>query len=216
MRASVVKALQDLHAQIFKLDSEWAKHLEGSYFPLETLQDHSKLGSELWYLDHGAHSLIRSEHCNTLLVRWVLREKGVVLFGPPPKTLLERVPSSKLRGEILHTIFTWGAEILATPSRFGKRFYQGFIVLNFCRMLHDLRRGYPGSKREGADWAKKTLDPAWSALIDRAWMTRPDPASKVRELSDPEDFIQTLRLVEFAIEEGKRCVAGGTAPSSAL
>lgn len=40
--------------------------------------------------------------------------------------------------EALETITGWRQEILDEPQRYNNRFYQGFIVLNFCRMLHDL------------------------------------------------------------------------------
>jgi hypothetical protein len=70
-------------------------------------------------------------------------------------------------------------------------------------MLHDLHRGRPGSKREGAEWAKSALDPAWRDLIDRAWDTRPDPAWQVRQPPDPQDFDRTLRFVEYAMRESK-------------
>jgi hypothetical protein len=95
----------------------------------------------------------------------------------------------------------WGREILAGPDRYNNRFYQTFIVLSYCRMLHDLIRGYPGSKREGAEWAKSVLDPSWIDLIDRAWGGRPDPARKVREPADPADFERTLEFVEYVIRE---------------
>ena len=36
-----VGALQEMHDQVYQLNSEWAKHLEGSYFPREILRDHS-------------------------------------------------------------------------------------------------------------------------------------------------------------------------------
>ena len=72
-----VDTLQVMHDQVCQLGSEWAKHLEGSYFPREILRDGSKRGMQLWYLDHGDRHMIRSEHCNTLLVRWVVRETGV-------------------------------------------------------------------------------------------------------------------------------------------
>lgn len=98
----------------------------------------------------------------------------------------------------------WGEQILEQPEPYRNRFYQGFIVLNYCRMLHDLTQGRPGSKRVGAEWAKATLDPAWSALIDRAWGVRPNPAVAVREPPDAADFESTLRFVKFIIRESER------------
>ena len=216
LQADQVDELQTVHDQIYQLESEWAKHLEGSYFPRDTLRDQATRGTDLWYLDHGARSLVRSDHCNTALVRWVVREKGVVLSGPSPQTLVDPLSDTMLREEIFNTITLWGQEILDNPARFNNRFYQGFILLSYCRMLHDLHRGYPGSKREGAQWAKSALDSSWSALIDRAWATRPDPARNVQEPADAEDFIQTLRFVEHAISESRRYVANTTAPNNSL
>jgi predicted nucleotidyltransferase len=107
-----IDALQVMHDQVYQLASEWAKHLEGSYFPREILRDHSKLGMELWYLDHGARSLVRSDHCNTILVRTVVREKGVTLAGPTPKTLVDPISDELLRADIFKTLTNWGRQIL--------------------------------------------------------------------------------------------------------
>lgn len=199
-----VAALQAVHARVYGLGSEWAKHLEGSYFPASILRDYHQRGSPLWYLDHGSKSLVRSDHCNTLLVRCVVRERGIVLAGPSPTTLMDPVPVDALRREIRNTMRNWGQEILDQPSRYRNRFYQGFIVLSYCRMLHDLVEGHPGSKRAGATWAKSVVDPTWSPLIDRAWGGRPNPAVSVREPADPVDFESTLEFVRLIISESER------------
>jgi len=199
-----VAGLQAVHARVYGLDSEWARHLEGSYFPAEILRDYHQRGTPLWYLDHGSQSLVRSDHCNTLLVRSVVRERGIVLAGPNPITLVDPVPVDALRQEIRATMRNWGQEILDQPNRYRNRFYQGFIVLSYCRMLHDLVEGHPGSKRAGATWAKATVDPVWSPLIDRAWDGRPNPAVSVREAADPVDFERTLEFVRLIIRESER------------
>ncbi|MFN2625754.1 MAG: hypothetical protein ABR520_06670 [Mycobacteriales bacterium] len=54
-----------------------------------------------WYLDNGASKLARSNHCNTAIVRWTLRERGIVLAGPPPATLIDVVPPAELRREFV-------------------------------------------------------------------------------------------------------------------
>ena len=82
-----VAALQIMHGRIFDSGPEWAKHLEGSYFPRAILRTKDHVGQRLWYLDNGSRQLVRSDHCNQIHVRWILREKGVVLAGPP------RIPS---------------------------------------------------------------------------------------------------------------------------
>jgi hypothetical protein len=192
-------ALQAMHERIYHLDCAWAQHLEGSYFPKSVLKDYSQRGKQLWYLDHGSRALVRSDHCNTVVVRWVVREHGVTLAGPSPATLVDPIPVEALRQEIMQTISGWGQEILAESEHFNNRFYQTFIVLNYCRMLHDLHTGFPGSKRAGAEWAKATLDPSWARLIARAWDGRPNPALSVRQPADPADFRSTLEFVKYAI-----------------
>lgn len=204
LTADQVDNLQAMHGRIYALECPWAQHLEGSYFPKELLRRQSPQGERVWYLDHGARTLIRSDHCNTIVVRWTLRERGVTLVGPAPDSLIEPIAVNGLRREILATINDWGQEILASPERYNNRFYQGFIVLNYCRMLHDLVRGDLGSKRAGAEWAKNELDPSWTGLIDRAWDGRPDPAKSVREPADPDDFKRTQRFVRHVIEQSKR------------
>lgn len=199
-----VEALQAVHARIYDLECAWAQHLEGSYFPESVLRRCDGRGRELWYLDNGKRTLVRSEHCNTAVVRWIVREHGVVLAGPPPAELVDPITASVLRREIWDTMRDWGREILTEPGRFSNRFYQSFIVLSYCRMLHDLHTGSIGSKREGAEWAKATLDASWAELIDGAWDGRPNPSLSIRQPADPADFDRTLEFVEYVIGAAAR------------
>jgi hypothetical protein len=199
-----IQSLQVMHGRINDLDSPWAHHLEGSYFPKVVLRDHAQRGKDLWYLEHGSRSLIQSNHCNTLVVRWVVREKGVTLAGPPPATLVEPIPVEILREEIGEVITEWGSEILEHPERYNNRFYQSFIVLSYCRMLHDLYSGSVGLKRTGAAWAKAYLAPDWHGMIDRSWDGRPNPALSIKQSADPEDFESTLQFVHYVIEENRK------------
>jgi hypothetical protein len=161
-------------------------------------------GRDLWYLDNGASSLIRSPHCNTVLVRWVVREMGVILEGPPPSSLVDPIPAAVLREEIATEIMRWGRHILDNPSRYANEFYQKYIALNFARMLHDLHRGRAGSKKAGHKWAKTHLDPSWGGLLDSTWEGRPQPEEKVRRPADPEEYGRTLSFVGYVMDECRK------------
>jgi len=202
-----VNSLQIMHERIYNLESYWAQHLEGSYFPKDILRDYTKRGEKLWYLDNGSRSLIKAAHCNSIVVRWVLRENGVTLAGQSIESLINPIPVEMLRMEIMETIAGWGQEILTHPEKYNNRFYQTFIVLSYCRMYHDLHMGYPGSKRTGADWAKTNLDPSWNGLINRTWSGRPTPEISVRQPADPKDFESTLEFVRYVINKSKQFVA---------
>lgn len=199
-----IPALQVMHERIYNLDSSWAQHLEGSYFPREILRHHSHRSEKLWYLDNGSRSLIKSDHCNTIVVRWAVREMGITLAGPSPDTLIEPMSVEMLRAEIMEAISVWGQEIIDNPDRFNNRFYQTYIVLNFSRMLHNLHTGSPSSKRAGAEWAKIKLDSSWHRLIDRTWSGRPKPEISVRQPADPKDFERTLEFVRYIIKQSKQ------------
>jgi len=202
-----VHALQTMHEHIYRLDCVWAQHLEGSYFPKRVLRCHSQRGKQLWYLDNGSRSLIESEHDNTVVVRWVVREHGIALAGPDPATLVEPIPVGTLRQEIMEGMSSWGQQILAEPDRINNRFYQSFAVLHYCRMLHDLHTGFVGSKRAGAEWAKATLDPSWAELIDRAWGGRPNLSLSVRRPADPKDLKSTLEFIQYVIKASAQYAA---------
>lgn len=207
LTGSDVDALQQMQEHIYGMDIPWAQHLEGSYFPQDVLRDYTRAGSNVWYFDHGSIVPEQSNHCNTIVVRWTVREFGVTLAGPPPDTLIDPIPVEALRRDILATLTGWGREILDAPEHYSNRFYQAFITLNYCRMLHDLHMGAPSSKRTSAEWAKKTLNPSWIGLIDRAWTGRPDPATSVRTPADPKEYALTLKFVEYIIDEALQYAA---------
>ena len=196
---SQVSELNVIHNDLFHLGPEWAKHLEGSYVPLDVLTSMKRRKEELWYLDHGSTMLERSTHCNTAIVRWVLRNRGIALVGSELKNLIPPIAESDLRQEMYETMHNWGKEILLKPEVYANRFYQAFIVLNYCRMLHDLVRGRPGSKKEGAKWAEQALDPVYKRLIKEAWSGRPDPASKVRQQADSKAYEKTLEFLQYVL-----------------
>ena len=193
-------ALQAMHGRIYDLDSHWAQHLEGSYMPKGVLKAHDPARTPLLFLENGSRELIRSTHDNTQLVRWVLREYGLTIAGPPPHALIEPVPADDMRREAAATMRDWAEEIFADPNQMDNRWYQPYAVLSYCRMLHTLETGRVVSKPAGARWAKSALDPQWAGLIERAWAERPYPSLKIRQKADPDDFKRTLDFIRYALD----------------
>lgn len=194
-----VTALQAMHARIFQLDCAWAQHLEGSYFPQAVLRDYHQRHTLLWYLDNGHAQLIQATHDNTIVVRLTLQQFGVTLNGPPSATLIDPIPVEAFRQEMLVHLRSWGAQILSDPTQINNHFFQCFAVFHFCRLLHNLSTGKPGSKLAATRWAQAKLDPVWHGLIERAWLGRPVPELSVRRPADPVDLQQTLRFIRYAL-----------------
>ncbi|MCG2688401.1 DUF4111 domain-containing protein, partial [Candidatus Parcubacteria bacterium] len=97
----------------------------------------------------------------------------------------------------------WGKELLENPEPRKNRFYQSYLVLNYCRMLHDLHKGEINSKLAGIEWAKSNLDPQWISLINFCWQERQDTSISVDQPANAEVFASSLKFVRYAIEKGK-------------
>lgn len=201
VEADQLDGLQEMHKRIYGLDVPWAQHLEGSYIPKALLRRSDSTRTPFLFLDNGASELVRDEHCNTAVVRWLLREHGVVLVGPDPKQLIDPVSPAKLRSEALATMPEYASWALASAEAGGmSRWQQPYVVLTFCRMLHTLDRGTVTSKRESGEWALGALAAEWAELIRRALADRPDPWLRVHQPADPEDVDRTLAFIDYVID----------------
>jgi hypothetical protein len=200
-----VQLLQANHRNIYALESYPARHLEGSYISLDTLRCSDKVGVEqLWYVDNGSASLERSLHDNHWHVRWVLRERGITLAGPDPKTLLGAVHPEILRREITRAMEDLERRFVMDIDQpfgwFKMRFGQSFTVLTVCRMLQTCQTGTVESKRSAVKWAERALDPAWHELIQKSWAERAGVryGEKVRQLADIQLVRDTSRFLAYA------------------
>jgi hypothetical protein len=212
---SELSALQSLHARIHGLSGKyrpdcpvrkgtlapnhWETSLEGSYFPRDLLNRLDAPGEKQWYLDNGSNILERSDHDNTLVVRWTLREHGITLFGPEPKSLITPIPVHALRCEVVATMHK--IEAVISDPYYCSAFGQPFAVLTFCRMLQTLDTGKIHSKLSGVLWGQEKLNRRWSGLIQRAWDTRGQV--HVSQPADPAAYQSTLEFIQYAIEESK-------------
>jgi len=198
--AEDLSALQSMHTRIYNLKSDWAKHLEGSYFPKSLIKGNDPARKEIQYLDNTHDKLILSNHDNTLVVRWVVRECGITLAGVGPKELIDPVSADDLKLEVLMTIREWAEEIFSGKYKMDNRWAQPFAVLSYCRMLHTLHAGRITSKLAGAQWAIDALDERWAGLIKRAWHERPNPSIKACQAADPDEVSSTVEFIRYALE----------------
>jgi Domain of unknown function (DUF4111) len=194
-----VAALNEMHARIYRLASPWAQHLEGSYFPSEILRPGDPARTPVLFLDNTAESLIQSGHDNKYVVRWVLREYGITLAGPPPTDLVDPVPPKEMRQEVTLIMHNWANDIVAGRYAIDNRWAQPYVVLSYCRMLQTLETGRVASKLAAAQWGKAALDSRWAGLIQRAWDERPNPSLKIRQPAHPEDYTETLEFLRYAL-----------------
>ena len=188
--------LQALHQTLYTLPTSWAQHLEGSYIPRKVLRRPDPDRRPLLYLDNGATEFALDNHDNTAVVRWSLREHGVVLAGPDPRELVEPIAADKLRAEMRWALGHWQAWFRSIDSI--SRRALAVAVLSHARILHTLAIGEVSSKRTAGEWALRALDPEWAPLIRWALEDRPDPWTKVREPADPALLHRTRQFLDYA------------------
>ena len=208
MPDALVPAIQAVHVRVFDLSSDWARHLEGSYFPLNLLRRPDSVGQPLLYVDNGSRVLERSPHDNTLVVRWVLWECGLTLMGPAPRSLLDPVPAAALKQEVWTDMQQWAAAILAAPERLNNDWAQPFVVLSYCRMLETLATGRIHAKPAAAAWARQTLPARWHGLIERAQAAHARQRLLGRGPADPADLAATVEFVRLALAAGPNGIGG--------
>lgn len=186
-------ALKAMHERISKLDSPWAIQLEGSYISLQALRRHDPALVMHPNIERGAGEVLKmAEHGPEWDVhRHVLRDRGIIITGPDPRKVIEKVPPSQLKRAVTSSIPAWLNGFLADPSRFNHAGYQSYIVLTLCRVLYTYETGKIASKRTAADWAKDMLDPRWTALIDQAWIDRHGPMRP----AEPAAVAETLEMI---------------------
>jgi hypothetical protein len=205
-----VRSLQAMHTRIHGLGCYPAQHLEGSYINYGLLNQPEAVGVQpLWYLDNGSTTFERSIHDNKWHVRWILRERGITLSGPDPRTLVDPVPVDTMRGEVLTSLCRAVDEFADGIDRplsfYTTRFGQSFAVLNCCRKLQTIKTGTVQSKFIGMTWAREALDPAWAGLIQRAWEEREGVRHgvKIRQSADPRALTETLEFLRYAVRKGE-------------
>jgi hypothetical protein len=158
-------ALRALHDEIPTRDGHWPHDIEGSYAPATELSSVEHLGREWLFNDHGHRTLEWSDHCNRAYTRWILREHGVTLVGPEPRSFVAAVPPALLREEAATAIPTLTDDLATWLDIDAIAWGQRYAVVTACRILYTLATAEVASKPGALEWAMRTLDPRWRPLL---------------------------------------------------
>jgi len=174
-----VAALRELHGEIPTRAGHWPHDLEGSYAPLGELTSVDHLGREWLFNNHGHRTLEWDDHCNRGYTRWILREHGIVLVGPEPRSFMPPVPEELLRAEAAAAIPSLVDDMATWLDIDAIAWGQRYLVVTACRILYTLAITQVASKVGALEWAQRTLDPRWRPLLaqvrdDRSLGWHPD------------------------------------------
>jgi hypothetical protein len=130
-----------------------------------------------------------SAHCNTEDVRWVLRERPLILEGADPRAFACEIPAVVLQRKMRPQIENFLDDLLTWAS-FDISWTQRYAVEAGSRMLYSLEHGRVISKRHALEWATRSMPTEWHGLIDQVredrfvqWDDPPRPGSVERSLA---------------------------------
>ncbi|MBN8654610.1 MAG: DUF4111 domain-containing protein [Anaerolineae bacterium] len=166
---AIISQLEKMHKQPWAIHSKRAGELEGAYIPKELIRKHSLNGLPCPSINEGTFNL-DTPGSDWIIQRHVVREYGVVIEGPDPKTLIDFVSAEDIRNSILGVLHEWWYPMLEDPAwlRDHDDGYRSFAVITMCRVLHGLEHGTVTSKPKAAQWTRAKVDSKWQLLIDKA------------------------------------------------
>jgi aminoglycoside adenylyltransferase-like protein/nucleotidyltransferase-like protein len=191
--AETIEALRVMHEEIARSGLLYADHLEGSYIPRAALRRydpeharHPSIGVD-WEFHIGEHG------DNWIIERQIVREHGVVIYGPAPQTLIDPVSPQELRTAVCRHLETRWQEMLTGDLEWLRpRNYQAFAILSMCRALYTLQHNTTISKPQAAAWAQERY-PQWRPIIERALVWRPQ--------TENDDLTETVTFVHEALAQ---------------
>ncbi|MBN2502699.1 MAG: DUF4111 domain-containing protein [Anaerolineales bacterium] len=166
--------LLEMHARIAALPNAYANRVEIAYIEREALKQY-KPGQTFPTLGQG-EELTWSEHpANWLLERWMVREQGIPLYGPDPRTLIDPISTAEIRQAIRSLLGYWEtwAQEPDDPDWLLVKGHQAYVIETMCRALYALENGELAGKAQAAAWASAALPEPWRTLVaaSQTWRT---------------------------------------------
>ena len=161
--------LETMHHRIWNSGLKWAAKLEGSYIPKRDIRRHDPRSAPCPTVNEGQFYLDQ-RGSDWIIQRHVIREQGIVLAGPDPKTLIDPVSPNDIRRAVKGVLQEWWFPMLENPTWLKNHGieYHAFAILTMFRAIHSLEHGTIVSKPEAARWAQEKLGGEWSQVIEQA------------------------------------------------
>jgi predicted nucleotidyltransferase len=193
--------LEVMHERIWESGLKWAAKLEGSYIPRRDIRKHNPRSEPCPTVNEGRFYLDK-RGSDWIIQRHIIREQGVILAGPDPKTLIDPVSATDLRRAVKGALNEWWFPMLEDPTwlkEHGSE-YHAYAILTMCRALYTLENGTIVSKPVAARWVQGKLGQDWSKVIDQALLPQ-KPESGQNDLY--RNALQLIRITREMAVSGK-------------
>lgn len=197
-------ALAALHARLAASPNPYANRMEMAYIDWAALK-RFEAGRRHPTLGQGEILAWTEHRDNWILERWTVRECGVTLLGPDPRTLIDPVAADELRAAVRARLRDWAewAHQPDDPDWLLPRAHKAYVVETMCRALSTLASAELWTKPRAVAWAIATLPEPWRATVARSRAWRTDTTS------DPAIVGEVMRFVQWAATDGAIRAEGG-------
>lgn len=169
----LIVRLGDMHAHFAASASPWTARIEAIYIPRDTLRLPTRQAAARYPQIERGTGLFRAPLENGWLFQcYVLREHGIAIVGPDPRTLIDPITPDDIRRAAVAATDVIAGEWLRQAQHdpdwlawMKRREHHAFVVLTLCRLLYSLDVGSVASKPAAAHWAQQTHGAPWVALI---------------------------------------------------
>jgi predicted nucleotidyltransferase len=163
-----LRRLDGVHQDVIARHPDWVDRLEVVYVGRATLEAFRTSPGRLAVISPGEPFHLRDEPVFEWVQNWYLvRETGIVLFGPPAAAVIPPVAWGEFAAAAVRYAEQISSEHLedASPSAIA------YAVLTMCRALMTVQTQAHVSKQDGAAWTRRRM-PEWAGVIDTALGSR--------------------------------------------
>ncbi len=186
-------ALNHMHHALIVTYPHWVDRLEIAYLALDALKTFKQKTSQIAIISPGEPFNIKDAGKDWLVNWYMVREKGVVLYGVPPTSIIDAISQEEFLQCIKNHARSWREWMQDAHTRPA----QAYAILTMCRSLYTCKHGEQISKLQAARWAQQQL-PQWSNLIQQALLWR---QAWREEVPNPEATLPaTQQFVYFVID----------------
>jgi hypothetical protein len=196
--------LGEMHAAFRTGDSPWAKQIEAAYIQQDALNLPASQSSRYPQLEKDRAFAREPLEIGWPFQRYVLRNRGIVIAGPDPATLMAPVAAQELSDAALAITRMWQHDARADPSWLDwvrQRPEQRFVLVTLCRSLYTLERGTLASKAAASQWAQEALERKWASLVARSFAEREGAT-----ILTGAELAETLAFIDYTAERLSRSV----------
>lgn len=181
------KNLKKMHEEFILKYQDWNNRIEVHYLSTKALKTFKSTTSKVASIRPGDPFQMIEVGDHWLMNWYMVREKGITLYGPSPKTIIEPISKEEFIDSVKQHTKSWNEWVKPMKNRKA----QAYSILTLCRALYAVENGEQPSKKHAALWAEKQL-PEWATLIKNAITWR---ESEVDVENDEENYNKTVEFV---------------------